>query len=59
MARAPGATAASSTSARRVKVFLELFRLFCVSTNEVGGLLKKGGLSGLGFRRAALFNLIL
>ena len=50
MARAFGAAAPGSASACGV-VLLELLGSICVSTNEVGGLLKKGGFSGLGFRR--------
>ena len=43
MARAAGATAASSQGSRGVTL-LELSASDCVSTTEVGGLLKKGGL---------------
>ena len=49
MARATGATAPISPCARGL-VLLELLDFICVSTSEVGGLLKKGGVSGPMFR---------
>ena len=54
MAGATGAVAASAARACRLAWLLELFSRLCVFTIEVGGLLKKGGLSGTGFQETAL-----
>ena len=45
--------AESRVPARR-KLLLELLDLICVSTNEVGGLLKRGGVLGFGSGAALL-----
>ena len=54
MARAPRAAAPGAAGAGGVRL-LELFGWICVIENEVGGLLKKGGLSGQVSGRPPLF----
>ncbi len=53
MAGATGTIAPGPAGPRGVSL-LELSLPFSVTTSEVGGLLKKGGLSGTGFQEAAL-----